>query len=183
MQSAGQNMLEHGVSVHRHYKEIQKSWEQGSMDSLGNLGIDWGFFIKGSWDEATLRRYHIWHDIGKSACRQEIDGRVHYPNHAAVSRELYESIFVGDSVVARLIGQDMMLHTFSVEQMQEWLESNKLAPDFKRDACTLVITAWAEINSNSQMWGGRESVGYKIKKKKLMRLTKLVHTFLMDQKA
>jgi hypothetical protein len=87
------------------------------------------------------------------------DGKRHFPNHASVSADIFRKHF-NDESTAKLIGDDMCLHTLTAEEInaKNWS---------KRDALSLLITALAELHSNATMFGGIESTSFKIKWKKL----------------
>lgn len=59
----------------------------------------------------------------------------------------------------------MEFHTKKTNELVE-LSKHKLG-------FALYLTAWAELFANSSMFGGVESVSYKIKRKKLMKHLKL----------
>lgn len=116
----------------------------------------------------TIRRYNYLHDCGKPFCLQvSEDGRRHFPNHEQVSKEVFERFFVRtDEIAADLIGWDMCLHTETADEIKahNW--------DIKT-AMTLFITSLAEIHSNAEMFGGIDSVSFKMKWKKLNKRGKM----------
>lgn len=59
---------------------------------------------------------------------------------------------------------DMQFHTLKGEALDE-LWKHPLS-------YTLYLTAWAEIKANCKMFGGEDSVSYKIKKKHLIKAGK-----------
>lgn len=67
---------------------------------------------------------------------------------------------------------DMLIHCGSAKEIEEMLKS-----DFTLVA-NLCFSAWAEVNSNSMMFGGKASVSYKIKYKKLLQRVHQVLKFL-----
>lgn len=111
-----------------------------------------------------LKEYHIFHDCGKPFFREvDSEGRQHFPNHAAISYE-YWLKNGGDLWTAWFILHDMDLHTQSVEACSEILKHSC--------GMSLLLTAWSEIFANAIMFGGVDSVGFKMKKKHLLRVTK-----------
>lgn len=57
----------------------------------------------------------------------------------------------------------MLIHCSSAKDIEEMLKS-----DFVLVA-NLCFSAWAEVNSNSTMFGGKDSLSFKIKYKKLLQ--------------
>lgn len=49
----------------------------------------------------------------------------------------------------------------------------KIRPNFTV-APSLLLTAWAEIFANAEMFGGRESISFKMKYKSLSRATRAI---------
>lgn len=165
-QTKGQTVFQHGMSV-----------QQMTLELLGHLSD--GLSISG-WripDWLTANRseiasnlhsiedigcYTLYHDCGKPLCRiVDAEGKVHFPDHAAVSRRAYLEA-TGDERVANLIGWDMCLHTCTADQLTELLKTWT-----KQDAYTLLVVALAEVHSNARMFGGVESTSFKIKWKQL----------------
>lgn len=159
-------MLDHGLSVWNYTQKLISgnvadmklpSWYTSYKDKiLSNLH-----------DIETIRLYNIYHDCGKHLCRTiDEEGRVHYPNHATASKQTWLD-HNGDQTTANLIGLDMVIHTESKEQI--------LARGLsKKDAFTLLITALAECHANAEMFGGLDSVSFKIKFKKIEKIGKLL---------
>jgi hypothetical protein len=168
-QTAGQNMLDHGNAVWRYTQKIINSdtsdmriptWYSEHKESiLSNLH-----------DIETIRLYNIYHDCGKHICRTiDETGKVHYPNHAEASKKAWVDID-GDPIIGNLIGLDMIMHTKTKEEIKE-----RNLPI--KDVMTLLITSLAELHANAEMFGGIDSVGFKIKFKKIEKIGK----FLCDQ--
>jgi len=111
-------------------------------------------------DQNIVRDYLEWHDCGKPFCRVEENGKIKFPGHAKVSRELF--IQAGGSLEsAELIGLDMLFHTSSAKSLLE------LQLD-KKTMYTLMLSAWASLFSNAQMFGGFGSENYKIKRSQML---------------
>lgn len=162
------SMYDHGQMVHEAYNKLMAQLDGGeSVVELPPLVQEIYAKTKHVLAEIPdLLSYHVFHDCGKPACL-EIDeqGKRHYPNHAEWSKKQYIEVFGENRTVAELIGADMDFHTKSGQELID-LWKSPLAP-------TLYFTAWAEIIANSTMFGGFESVSFKIKKKKLIKAGKL----------
>lgn len=165
-QTSGVNMLDHGLSVWKYTQKLINgdtvdmkipSWYTSHKDKiLSNLH-----------DIETIRLYNIYHDNGKHLCRTvDADGKVHYPNHAEVSKQNW-LVHGGDVTVGNLIGLDMVMHTENKEQILARNLSTK-------DTLTLLITALAECHANAEMFGGIESTSFKIKFKKIEKTGKFL---------
>ncbi len=165
-QTETQTILEHGQSVW----EFSKKIINGEFEGL--RFPEWfienhQFIIKNLHERKVIEYYNIFHDCGKPLCL-EIDesGRRHFPNHARISKETWLR-FSDNEDVARLIGLDMLLHTSAVEELKG------IHLDIKT-AFTLIVTSLAEIHSNSQMFGGNDSISFKIKWKKLEKNSRCI---------
>jgi hypothetical protein len=161
-QTSGINMLQHGEMVHSEYQALIDSLENGELTEL----IPIYSLIKNKLIPIDqLKNPQIFHDCGKHICLIVDDsGKRHYPNHAAVSAQQYSLIFPNDQIGKQLIEMDMLFHTARGEDLVS-LCKHPLAP-------TLYLTAWAEINANCSMFGGKESESYKIKKSRLLKAGK-----------
>lgn len=113
----------------------------------------------------TMKEYHVMHDCGKPLCI-EIDenGKRHFPNHAEVSYQQYKTLYPDNYIIQELIRLDMGFHTFKDDELVQ-LWKHELAD-------SLYLTAWAEIMSNAEMFGGIESTSFKIKRKRLIKALK-----------
>jgi hypothetical protein len=119
-------------------------------------------FTSYSIDLKTIQTYCRYHDCGKPYCY--IDG--HFPNHAQVSYDTWMEE-IGDEQVGRFILNDMNLHTMTCAQ----LDSVNLE---KHEWLVLIIVGLSEIHSNAEMFGGTDSVNFKIKIKKFNKNVKHV---------
>jgi len=98
-------------------------------------------------------------------CRTVDDeGKVHFPDHANASADVWMNLFPEESVISELMRKDMTFHMAKSEDF-DTIWTDPLAP-------TLYITAWAEILANCTMFGGQDSTSFKIKKKKLIQAGK-----------
>lgn len=171
-QTAGQSILEHGLSVWAHLREL--------LDFLDGEALDPARWRTPSWlvenrdlirslvlPRDVLREYAIFHDCGKPRCRTvDAEGRVHFPDHAEASYRAWLEAG-GDEDVAFLIRNDMRLHTASSEEADRFFRETD-----RRFLASLALSALAEVHSNAAMFGGIESTSFKIKWKKLDRLGK-----------
>jgi len=160
-QTSGQTILQHGESVWSYTEKlINKNFDNFILPDWFIENID--SILSNIHDIDDIKEYNIFHDCGKPFCRYVDEfGKVHFPSHDQISKITYES-FSDNKIVANLIGLDMVLHTYTVEQIQ----SLNLSP---KDANTLILTAIAELHSNANMFGGTDSTSFKIKYKKTIK--------------
>lgn len=108
----------------------------------------------------VLEKYALWHDCGKPFCRTvDSEGKVHFENHAKVSASIFRELYPNEEEVARLIEMDMDLHLLQPEGILEF--------SGRKECFALLLSALAEIHSNSTMFGGINSESFKIKWKRL----------------
>lgn len=161
-QFEGIDMVEHGKMVNIEYMIILKGWRDNDLpEQLVSI-------IKQSnkAPSGLVTKYHIMHDCGKPLCRVvSDDGKVHYPDHATVSANQMKYLFPDEHDLHFLIESDMDFHIKKTPDLVE-LSNHKYG-------LTLYITAWAELFANASMFGGTDSVSYKIKKKRLLKHVKL----------
>lgn len=171
-QSAGQNMLQHGLAVSEQFTQLYEHLAAGAP-----LPGDWRLptwltpevgrmLLSRLPSLETLAAYHLYHDCGKPRCRTvDEDGRQHFPNHAQVSRQVWLE-HGGSLEVADLIGMDMDVHLLKAEDIPEFVA--------RPQAAALLLTALAEIHANATMFGGTESTSFKIKLKHIERRGKQI---------
>jgi hypothetical protein len=184
------SMLDHGLMVSEEYQKLKQDLMlslQGKSSELEKIGLyacsssdtdsDWiKALLQYQYDENLMQHYHLYHDCGKPFCRElDEENRQHFPNHAMISMQIYREHFNCD-ITARLIEADMNFHTMNAQQMQQWLNENK---EDKYFLASLYLSAWAEILANSTMFGGIESEGFKIKRKKLIQHGKKLNLLLL----
>lgn len=174
-QTDTQTILEHGQSVWNYTKKIILG------DYSGMKLPEWfiqnhHFIINQLPDWNSIKTYNVFHDCGKPKCIiLDENGKRHFPNHAEVSKQTFLEYFPGEDFIAELIGLDMVMHTENFEQ----ITARNLSPEI---LATLYVSALAEINSNSKMFGGIDSTSFKIKFKKLDKLgRRLFEHLLKDQ--
>ena len=98
-------------------------------------------------------------------CRTVDGGKVHFYDHAAVSGAVFAHTskdVENVDQVSKLIAWDMVLHTETQEQIK-----SRLWEMDEKDIFTLLIVGLAELHSNAKLFGGIESVSFKMKWKKL----------------
>ena len=163
-QTKGLNMLQHGQMVHDHYNLLidQLQSKTHECKELQQLWEEFGNRIP---KPEILKTYHVYHDCGKPLCLSiDETGRRHFPNHAEMSAQQFAHLFPEDGFTTALIRHDMDFHMMrGPELLQLW--KSPFAP-------ILYFTAWAEISANAEMFGGRESDSYKIKRSRLIQAAK-----------
>jgi hypothetical protein len=160
-QTNTQNVLEHGISVAKHFKKLldnnTENWK------LPTWFIDNKDFIMNNLhSEKDILEYHLMHDCGKPYCITiDEEGKKHFPNHAQVSFDTYNKIF-NNKIVADLILKDMIFHTIKANEVEDFVKNNSM-----QTVLTLLVTALCELHANASMFGGIESTSFKIKYKQL----------------
>ena len=121
----------------------------------------------------VLETYHIYHDCGKPYCRTvDAEGRTHFPDHARVSAAIWR-VLGGDPFIARLIEHDMDMHLLKPAGAKSYPHLD-IAP-------TLLLTALAELHANAGMFGGTESLSFKIKWKNLSKIGTILLNRIKEQ--
>jgi hypothetical protein len=114
----------------------------------------------------TLLTYALYHDCGKPFCRTiDADGKQHFPNHAEISAKIWRENG-GDEHIARLISMDMDIHLLKADQLNEFCQ--------RSEAISLLLSGLAEIHANAKMFGGIESISFKIKWKQIEKRGKQI---------
>lgn len=176
-QTEEQSVYQHGVSVKEHVQDLIYHLDSNLPSTNWKLP-DWIYLyrndiISNLHDEDTISKYTVFHDCGKFFCKT-IDeaGKTHFPNHAQKSKEVWLEAG-GEEIVAKLIGCDMDLHTMNSDEIKNRCENDWSV----KDACTLILVAFAEIHSNSKLFGGElgiKSEQFKIKWKSIDRRGKQI---------
>lgn len=91
----------------------------------------------------------------------DADGKQHFDGHTEQSKLTFLS-FSNNTVVANLIGNDMVLHTIKSEELETLIPSMS-----KADWFTLLLVAFSELHANAEMFGGTDNTSFKIKYKQL----------------
>lgn len=161
-QTKGMSVLQHGMSVARYYKELVEHLTLDKSLSYNWKLPEWVYskeIIEALLDSKDVLCYLIYHDCGKPLCvYTDDDGRRHFPDHANHSFELWTSIF-GDSDTAWLIKHDMDIHLARVKDVPEIASTKYWASQ--------LLSGLSELHSNASMFGGIDSVSFKIKYKNL----------------
>lgn len=160
-QTKGQSILQHGYSV--------KNWTLQVISDL-KLGIGPKILLDNKERILTnllpnriIKEYTILHDIGKPFCKSEDEKGQHFYNHAEVSAQIYNKLW-DNPIVSALIEQDMDIHLAKSADIEELSKRPYII--------TQIIVSYAELLSNSQMFGGTDTVSFKIKYKNWERITK-----------
>ena len=165
-QTSGLSVLEHGRAVNEYYTDIYNHIKFGSPLKHQWRMPDWMGKFKGHLegkllDKAVTDEYQIYHDCGKPYVVQvDENGKRHFPGHAEASRRVWLETG-GNPVAAELMGMDMDVHLLKDEGVKKFCENPY--------AVTLLLTGFAEIHANCQMFGGPDSTSFKIKWKHLNR--------------
>ena len=161
-QTSGLTVLAHGEMVRDHYRDLVGHLRDGSP-----LAFEWRLpewihdplILQFLPDDAVMAEYHLFHDVGKPACRTvDEEGRQHFPDHAAVSARVWREAG-GCEEVAHLIASDMDVHLLKGEGVDEFAR--------RPEAVALLLTGLAEVTANASMFGGIESTSFKIKYKNI----------------
>jgi hypothetical protein len=157
-QMVGLSVLDHGLMVADYFNDLKMHVLHGA-----ELRHQWRLpeWISDPrlWSRLPspeiLGNYHTFHDCGKPFCLVvDEDGRRHFPDHAAVSRQTWLSLEECPEV-AELIGMDMDVHLLKDEGVAEFAK--------RPQAAALLLTALSEVHANASMFGGIDSTSFKIK--------------------
>lgn len=168
-QTSGLSVLAHGIQVARYFRDLkQHVLYQRPLQYEWKLP-EWAYsptLWQSVLPAATVNRYQVYHDCGKPFC-QTVDeaGRAHFPDHARVSAEIWQSLGQPD-IEAQLMAHDMEIHLLKDEGVEAFCHSPL--------AATLLLTGLAEIHANASMFGGIDSVSFKMKHKHLCRRGKAI---------
>lgn len=168
-QSKNVTVLQHGRLVNDFFKKIIS----GECDSVPKWYLQYKELILlelSKYDADLISLYHIYHDCGKPFCRTNDDLGHHFVNHAKVSADIFEKVF-GASIASLWVFHDMDAHLLKAEDIGNFCKIDGYI--------VLLISALAEINANADMFGGRDSLSFKIKFKHLERRGKAIckHTW------
>lgn len=163
-QTQGLSILEHGEAVSRTFKAIFEAGDSSLYCIPDCIKEHQEFLLSLCPPASALELYHVFHDCGKPLCLTiDAEGRRHFPGHALHSARAWLAAG-GSYQIGRLIEHDMDMHTMKPADLESY-HHLEIAP-------TLLLTAWAELNANAQMFGGTSSTSFKIKSKSLTRLSK-----------
>jgi len=173
-QFKNQNTLEHGYAVWNNVRYLILGKFDGFRLPQWFIN-NHHFIVNNLHNWTTLELYAKYHDCGKFLCREvDSEGKVHFPNHAEVSKKVFQEYFPAFPEAAELVGLDMLMHTSNPTQIYESSLPIKTLT-------TLLVTAFAEIHANASIFGGTESTSFKIKYKNLDRIGKrLIERLVKD---
>lgn len=168
--SNGQSIFDHGLSV-RDYLTDLISYLKGEISLTGWRIPEWldqykEQLLSKLLPEDILETYTVYHDLGKIRCRTiDESGKIHFENHAEESYNLWLELN-GDLQVAQLIKLDMVIHTIKSVDLPEFCQ--------QKECISLLLSGLAEIHSNSELFGGTNSVSFKIKFKQIDKRGKAI---------
>lgn len=175
-QTEGMSILQHGLMVKNFYVELIKHLRTSAPLSNQWKLPDWIYdprLIDDLLGDEIMAEYHVYHDCGKPYCRTVDDqGRQHFPDHAAVSGRVWQSIG-GNPLVGQLIQRDMEIH-----QIKDCDVDSFIANGYSRE---LLLTGLAEIHANASMFGGIDSISFKIKYKQIDKRGAAIVKKLLNQ--
>lgn len=162
-QTDTQSVYQHGVSVKEHTFTLIQMLQSGEIQN-GWILPNWF----SQYRQQILARllpldiieeYTIYHDCSKPYCiHYDSNGKKHFPNHAELSFQKWLEVG-GNKEAALLMKMDMDVHLLKDKDIEEFCE--------RKQAITLLLVGLAEIHSNSSMFGGLDSVSFKIKYKQI----------------
>ena len=158
-QTKEQTIYEHGISVRDHVFQIINYIKTSTIDGEWKLP-SWLIenkekILSKLLSENIIEIYTLFHDVGKPYCKiTDENGKNHFPNHAEVSKKIWLE-HGGDVQVGKLIGMDMMVHTMKAADVDSFIEHP--------EAVTLLLVGLAEVHANSKLFGGIESISFKMK--------------------
>ena len=171
-QGHGVSVFQHGVDVAYRYADLAR-YIAGAKCNLQWPRLEQALpmlqaLAEHAMQPADVSRYQIYHDCGKPFCRVvDEDGRAHFPDHANISAAVWQSLYPTDTTGHTLIKYDLHPHTAKGVELDEFC-ALELAP-------TLMLTAWAALYANAELlFGGVESDSFKMKFKRLLRLSKRI---------
>lgn len=170
-----QTVWEHGESVTKYLKTLVDFINSNETELKDWKIPSWIFtyrsnFLSSIAKEQILYTYTLYHDCGKPYCRiVDKEGKQHFPNHANVSYDKWMEIKERSEYhqeIGNLIKHDMDIHTMSAEDVETFCNHE--------NAASLLLAGLAEIHSNSAMFGGKDSVSFKIKWKQIDKRGKAI---------
>lgn len=178
-QTKGQSVFQHGISVKNYLFDLLNH-----LKFKTPLKYDWNLpswiydnrdqILESLPTDKTLKLYATMHDIGKPHCLTiDDEGKKHFPNHAEISYQIFTQVF-NDPIAAKLIRQDMDIHLLRSDGVEKFCQNPH--------ALILLITGLAEIHSNAKMFGGTNSISFRIKYKCITQRGKQIFNQLKKQK-
>jgi hypothetical protein len=169
-QTKGQSVLQHGISVRKYTFDLLNHLKNGSKLKHNWILPQWildnkELILSKLVDDKSLKLYTTLHDAGKPYCLSIDDKGRHFENHAEVSSIKFSEIFQ-NTEVENLIKHDMDIHLLKPSGVDEFCKI--------QNHITLLFVGLCEIHSNSQMFGGTDSVSFKIKHKNITKVGKKI---------
>jgi hypothetical protein len=175
-QTKGQSVLQHGRSVREHYFALVRHLNgTTNLHEASNWVVpEWVDTYKTQIlaalpDEYVMDRYLTLHDSGKPAVRVfDEEGKHHFPDHANSSADTYLEVMQeeANTDVEYLIRHDMDIHMLTAVDVPQFITTGY--------AVAQLCAGLSELISNASMFGGVESVGFKMKYKKLNQRGKAI---------
>lgn len=172
-QTAGLSYWEHGELVAARFRDLMNP-NPNMTWRLPDWFTENADFIRAQLqpDFELISTYQLWHDLGKPFCRTvDEDGKVHYPNHAEISAQIWKDLG-GDDRIGQLIEQDMLCHQLR--------PADAVAFAANPNALILLVTALCELHANATMFGGIQSDSFKIKFKRLDKCGSIILNSLKE---
>jgi len=171
-QMPGLSVLEHGEMVAERYFELL-AYLRANEPLVNEWRLpDWindPIMLQQLLDDEIMRTYLTYHDCGKPRCLViDTEGKRRFPNHAAVSENLWRELGGGEDV-AKLIGLDMEIHTIKDVDIPEFAA--------RPQAIALILAGLSEIHANASLFGGIESTRFKMAYKQINKRGKAVLDF------
>lgn len=164
-QTDTQSVYQHGISVKEHTFALIQMLQSGETQN-GWILPNWFFQYRQQILARLLpldiiEEYTIYHDCSKPYCIQYDNmGKKHFPNHAELSYQKWLEVG-GNEDAALLMKMDMDIHSLKDKDVEIFCK--------KSQAITLLLVGLAEIHSNAVMFGGLDSISFKIKYKQISR--------------
>lgn len=158
-QTVNQSVYQHGISVRDHMFQLIDYLENDNLSEdwkIPNWLIKYKLQIKNKLlPKSIIEEYTTFHDNSKPYCKViDENGNQHFTNHAELSGQKWLELG-GNPQVAKLMKMDMIIHTMKDKDVDEFI--------IHPESITLLLTGLAEVHSNSKMFGGINSVPFKIK--------------------
>lgn len=160
------SMYDHGLLVSKEYCNIISSLEKDIIPECLPEQLLTLYKTQELLCFSKMLNYHILHDCGKPIVREvDENGKQHFPDHSQVSYNQFIRIYPNNEEEAFMIKHDMDFHTLKNNELISLVKS--------KYGFSLYLTAWAELIANAKLFGGFDSVSFKIKRKKLIQALKL----------
>ncbi len=177
-QTTNQSVYEHCISVYDHLFDLIGVLENKTPKynwKLPNWFVEnKQLIIDSLLSHDILAEYTKFHDIGKVFCRVvDAEGKQHFPDHAKVSEKVWLE-YGGSVQVGKLIGMDMDIHQLKAVDIAEFTS--------RPEAVSLLLAGLSEVHSNSQLFGGIESISFKIKYKQIDKRGQAIINLLKAKK-